>query len=436
MKYTANYNLKKPEGTDTVNIDDLNNNADILDTEINSINEQIDTLTIQDNSFREQINNLGAYAVASGTNTYTATISGIISLTEGQSVKIKFTNANTGASTLSINSLGAKNIVKGNGSALASGNIKTGQICNLVYTGSNFQLLGEGGEYGTATASDVLSGKTIGTEEGLIDGIMSNRGAVNQNLTSEGQEYTIQAGYHNGLGKIKAVINGLVASVIKAGTTVGGILGTFTSDATAVDVDVLSGKTYYRNGIKGTGSMVDRGTVNQALATQGQEYTILAGKHSGSGKVTANFANLTAGNVKDGVNIGGVVGNYDNSGISKIFETSLDSTEPVTYGWNLRGHEIGYTSSRSVPVITDAVLFLVYSANTSDYSVTSSAPVLMRKLSETSKAFYGQLTTFMEYATTGSNMESLLVYNPDRHVCTINKTTGGSLNVNVSAFIL
>nr|WP_312578329.1 hypothetical protein [Sedimentibacter sp.] len=60
MKYTANYNLKKPEGTDTVNIDDLNNNADILDTEINSINEQIDTLTIQDNSFREQINNLDA----------------------------------------------------------------------------------------------------------------------------------------------------------------------------------------------------------------------------------------------------------------------------------------------------------------------------------------------------------------------------------------
>lgn len=58
MNYTANYNLKKPEGTDTVNIDDFNNNADILDTEINSINEQIDTLMIQDDSFREQINNL------------------------------------------------------------------------------------------------------------------------------------------------------------------------------------------------------------------------------------------------------------------------------------------------------------------------------------------------------------------------------------------
>jgi hypothetical protein len=34
MKYTQNYNLKKPEGTDVVNIDDLNNNADIIDTEL------------------------------------------------------------------------------------------------------------------------------------------------------------------------------------------------------------------------------------------------------------------------------------------------------------------------------------------------------------------------------------------------------------------
>ncbi|NNG67354.1 hypothetical protein [Caldanaerobacter subterraneus] len=34
MKYTTNYNLKKPEGTDVVNIDDLNYNADIIDTEL------------------------------------------------------------------------------------------------------------------------------------------------------------------------------------------------------------------------------------------------------------------------------------------------------------------------------------------------------------------------------------------------------------------
>ena len=34
MKYTQNYNLKKPEGTDLVNIDDFNANADIIDAEL------------------------------------------------------------------------------------------------------------------------------------------------------------------------------------------------------------------------------------------------------------------------------------------------------------------------------------------------------------------------------------------------------------------
>ncbi|MFU0833867.1 MAG: hypothetical protein ACFWUC_13150 [Oscillospiraceae bacterium] len=34
MKYTGNYNLKKPEGSDVVNIDDLNGNADTVDAEL------------------------------------------------------------------------------------------------------------------------------------------------------------------------------------------------------------------------------------------------------------------------------------------------------------------------------------------------------------------------------------------------------------------
>lgn len=123
------------------------------------------------------------YGVASGTNTYTATITDT-TLIEGKSYKIKFTNANTGASTLNINGLGAKTIQKGNGNALSSGNIKAGQICHLVYTGTVFQLLGEGGEYGTATASDVVIGKTIGTEAGVVEGTYSNIISIQKGMTS------------------------------------------------------------------------------------------------------------------------------------------------------------------------------------------------------------------------------------------------------------
>src|SRR5690606_16579765 len=42
MKYTSNYNLKKPEGTDIVNIDDLNDNADILDQKLKEIENKAD----------------------------------------------------------------------------------------------------------------------------------------------------------------------------------------------------------------------------------------------------------------------------------------------------------------------------------------------------------------------------------------------------------
>jgi len=43
MKYTGNYNLKKPEGTDAVNIEDLNDNADIIDSELKKANEKVST---------------------------------------------------------------------------------------------------------------------------------------------------------------------------------------------------------------------------------------------------------------------------------------------------------------------------------------------------------------------------------------------------------
>jgi len=196
-----------------------------------AIEQDIDNLLANDqellgtlNDHETQINTLSAYAVATGTNNYLATISGY-TLGEGKTVRIKFANANTDASTLNINGTGAKAIQKGNGSALSSGNIKAGQICNLVYTGSVFQLLGEGGEYGTATASDVLQGKTIGTEDGLVEGTMVDRGTVNQTLTQQGQQYIIPSGNHSGSGKVTANFANLTAGNIKSGINIGGIIG-------------------------------------------------------------------------------------------------------------------------------------------------------------------------------------------------------------------
>ena len=54
----------------------------------------------------------------------------------------------------------------------------------------------------------------------------------------------------------------LIASYIKSGITVGGITGTLevldTSDATATPEDITKGKTAYVDGVKITGTRVDR----------------------------------------------------------------------------------------------------------------------------------------------------------------------------------
>lgn len=44
MQTTAVYKLKKPEGTDVVNVDDFNGNADILDRELKKVNDRIDVV--------------------------------------------------------------------------------------------------------------------------------------------------------------------------------------------------------------------------------------------------------------------------------------------------------------------------------------------------------------------------------------------------------
>jgi hypothetical protein len=83
-----------------------------------------------------------SYITAAGTNTYTATDSTITAYTAGQIFRVLFTNANTGAATLNINSLGAKNIKKNVSTALASGDIVAGQVYYLAYDGTNIQIVG------------------------------------------------------------------------------------------------------------------------------------------------------------------------------------------------------------------------------------------------------------------------------------------------------
>lgn len=151
------------------------------------------------------------------------------------------------------------------------------------------------------------------------------------------------------------------------------LTGTLALSGNVSDGQVLSGQTYYNTDAKTkrTGTMPNRGAVSQSLAINGS-YTIPAGYHNGSGKVTQSVKtkgaatytsgrsnqviganqwlsgaqtilgdpNLVAGNIREGVTIFGTRGNVvefktpstitDYSGTI----TAKDGSQGTSASWN------------------------------------------------------------------------------------------------------
>ena len=91
MRLTVNYGLKKPEGSDVVNIDDFNYNADIIDSTMKDIKSEVGALELK----AEKV------TVADSTNVFTATNveAALLELLN----KIKSNTSNISANTTKIN---------------------------------------------------------------------------------------------------------------------------------------------------------------------------------------------------------------------------------------------------------------------------------------------------------------------------------------------
>ena len=130
----------------------------------------------------------------------------------------------------------------------------------------------------TATAAQVLDGSVFVDADGeVVEGTMTNNGAVSQTLNASTTSYTVPAGYHDGKGKVSITTETKSATPTKSVQTISPTTGKVLSSVsvaaipaayqdvtgvTAVAADVLDGKFIVdASGVKIEGSMPNNGAV-------------------------------------------------------------------------------------------------------------------------------------------------------------------------------
>lgn len=161
----------------------------------------------------------------SGTNTITATAPlSMLAYATGQTFRFIAAGANTSSVTLNINSIGAKAIVRTDGSALVSGDIASGAAVQVFYDGTNFQLLndanGQSETVTTLTATTKVVTPQVGSSSGSFTIQSANTTAI-----------TVDSSQNVGIGTPNMRSSRL--SVEQTGTTI-----KFATFSNAVDADI------------------------------------------------------------------------------------------------------------------------------------------------------------------------------------------------------
>jgi hypothetical protein len=105
-------------------------------------------------------NSTGTFLTVSGTDILTASvIPALTAYAVGQTFNFLAAATNTGAVTINISALGAKSIKKTGTTSLVTGDLIAGNLYQIVYDGTNFQLAGIGGvSAGKSIAFSIIFG--------------------------------------------------------------------------------------------------------------------------------------------------------------------------------------------------------------------------------------------------------------------------------------
>ena len=98
----------------------------------------------------------------------------------------------------------------------------------------------------TATAAEILKGKTAYTRGSKVTGTMVNNGAVSGSISTKAGTYTVPIGYHDGSGKVG--INSteqakIIPANIKSGINILGVTGTYAGEAVKAQAKTVTPST-------------------------------------------------------------------------------------------------------------------------------------------------------------------------------------------------
>jgi hypothetical protein len=139
-----------------------------------------------------QVNAVSVLASVAGTNTITASMTPDLgSYSTGMLVFFTPANNCTGATTINVDSLGAKSIVRGDGTALESGDLQASTIHAILYDGTNFVLLNP---LSFSLVNGTLSGTLSVTGALTLNGALTTDNTTSDEVGFKGMPQNSQSG--------------------------------------------------------------------------------------------------------------------------------------------------------------------------------------------------------------------------------------------------